>query len=148
MVDLADLAARFAGRLREVGVPVGPERTARFAEALTLVHPTSTDQLYWCALATLVGDPAEIPMLDKIFGLVFGGLIGDAQRGDPSMPPFRTGAEPAPPAGRRSIVAETMAGADTSPPATDQDEPESRYPALAAATERLATRDFASLRPD
>jgi hypothetical protein len=151
MVDLADLAARFGARLREVGVPVGPERSARFAEAMTLVHPNSTAELYWCALATLVADPAEIQLLDKVFALVFGGLMDPAgKRVDPNAPQFRAGSEPAPPPSRRgAYVAQSMAGAE-SPPGADREEPDedSRLPALAAATERLATKDFAALQPD
>ncbi len=117
MVDLADLAARFGARLREVGVPVGPERSARFAEAMTLVHPNSTAELYWCALATLVADPAEIQLLDKVFALVFGGLTDPAERGNPNTPPFRAGSEPAPPPSRRgTYVAQSMTGAESASP--------------------------------
>lgn len=74
MPDLATLTARFGAALHAEGVPVGPERCARFATAVTLVAPATTRQLYWCALATLVADPAEVPALDRVFGLVFGGL--------------------------------------------------------------------------
>lgn len=157
MVDLAVLAARFAERLRGAGLPVGPERSARFAAAVALVRPESVRELYWCGLATLVGDPAEIPVFDGIFALIFGGMADPAQaRGDQNSPLMRGGAEPAPPPPperRDSRSAPTATGAQADlilASESDEDEPEleSPYPALAAATERLAGRDFASLAPD
>jgi len=54
--DLASLAARFAARLRTEGLPAGPERSARFAEAVTLTDPRTTKELYWCGLATKCSD--------------------------------------------------------------------------------------------
>jgi hypothetical protein len=155
MPDLAVLASRFAARLRVEGLPVGPERSARFASAVTLAHPETVRDLYWCGLATLVGDPAEIPTFDRVFALVFGGMADHAEsRGDPNAPPFRAGAEPAPPveAGRpRPGPAQSASGAQADRPSTaDAGEPEieSPLPALAAASERLGHRDFASLSTD
>src|SRR5574342_1274824 len=144
MVDLATLAARFAAQLRAAGLPVGPERSARFAEAVTLVRPASLPELYWCALATLVGDPAEIPVLDQVFAVVFGGLTDPAAfRGDANEPQMRAGSEPAPPprpvAPRRApepIIGAQADASGESPPSEEAGE-ESPYPALAAATERL-----------
>jgi hypothetical protein len=144
--DLASLAARFGAALRAGGVPVGPDRCDRFARAVTLTAPATDRQLYWCALATLVSDPAHVPTLDRVFRTVFGGLADPAaDRGQPG-PPESAGD------GRRSVAA-----AGAGPP--DRDHPaaadrgrggsrQERYPALAAATERLATRDFAELSAD
>ncbi len=155
MADLAVLASRFAARLRQEGLPVGPDRSARFAAAVTLADPATVRDLYWCGLATLIADPSEIPAFDRVFALVFGGMADPAEsRGDPNSPPFRGGTEPAPPAGTsgsRSIQAHSVAGAPAdgaSPPQPDEAEQESTYPALAAAAERLGTRDFASLSVD
>jgi uncharacterized protein len=135
--DLATLAARFAARLRAEGLPVGPERSARFASAVILAVPMTTDELYWCAMATLVGDPGEIPLFDRVFGLVFGGLPepGTARRS---------------PLGRAPSLAESQAESTPAPPAPDEPEPdrESSFRALATAQERLAGRDFSSLSPD
>jgi hypothetical protein len=156
MADLATLSARFAARLRVEGLPIGAERSARFASAVTLAHPSTVGELYWCAMTTLVGDPAEIPVFDRVFALVFGGMADVAEsRGDPNAPPFRAGAEPAPPAdtgGVRTAPSQGMAGAqaDELGPKTSAEEPdlESPYPALAATTERLGGRDFATLSED
>ena len=41
-LDLAPLVAAFGRRLHEAGVPVTPERSARFAHALTLTRPVGT----------------------------------------------------------------------------------------------------------
>ena len=153
MADLALLAARFGARLRAEGLPVGPERSARFASAVALTRPGAVTDLYWCGLATLVADPGEIAVYDRVFQLVFGDLA-DPARPHPSDPPFRAGSEPAPTADngpRRSGTTASVAGAktgDTPPPPAGEPDPESPYPALAAAAERLASRDFASLSSD
>jgi len=153
MIDLATLAARFAAQLRTAGLPVGPERSARFAEAVTLVHPRTLSELYWCALATLVADPADIAVLDQVFAVVFGGLTDPAAfRGDANTPQMRAGSEPAPPprpgGTAQEILAAAQADVSGEPPSADESEQPSPYPALAAATERLGTRDFASLSAD
>lgn len=157
--DLAALAARFAARLRSEGLPVGPDRATRFAAAVALADPGTVRELYWCGLATLVGDPGEIPTFDRVFGLVFRGLDEpSADRGDPNSPPFRAGAEPAPPAGRAdddaigvpaALAGEQVAGVSPAEePSTEEPAAESPFAALAAAAERLGGRDFATLSPD
>jgi uncharacterized protein with von Willebrand factor type A (vWA) domain len=154
--DLATVAARFGARLRGEGLTVGPERTARFAHAVTLVRPIDVRALYACALATLVSDPADIPALDRVFAVVFHGVADPAEtRGDPNAPPLETLRPPsprderrtrsAPPRGGGVQVDVSTAGLDR---ADDAEAQESPYPALAAAAERLGHRDFASLGPD
>jgi uncharacterized protein with von Willebrand factor type A (vWA) domain len=156
--DLASLAALFAARLRSEGLPVGTDRATRFAAAVTLTDPSTIHELYWCGMATLVGDPGEIPTFDRVFGLVFGRLPDPStNRGDPDSPPFRGGAEPAPPAGSNSArdrsgptsLAGGQVSAVAEEPSTEESaEDEVSFPALAAAAERLGGRDFATLSPD
>ena len=156
--DLATVAARFGARLRAEGLTVGPERTARFALAITLARPAGLSTLYSCALSTLVSDPADIPALDRVFAHVFGGLDDPAQtRGDPNAPPLETLRPPSPRDERRSRsdrprgggVQVEMSTAGQDADGDDQDDAEeSPYPALAAAAERLGHRDFAALGPD
>jgi uncharacterized protein len=154
VADLASLAARFGARLRAEGLPVGPERSARFASAVGLARPGTVTELYWCGLATLVADPGEIAVFDRVFELVFGDLTDPTEfRGDPNAPPFRAGSEPAPPAGvtaPRPGTQLSLAGEKTAdaPDAAEEPDLDSPYPALAAATERLGSRDFASLSGD
>ena len=52
--DLAEISARFGAALRRAGLPVGPGRCERFAAAVTIARPVTLDELYRCALATLV----------------------------------------------------------------------------------------------
>jgi uncharacterized protein len=149
--DLAVLAARFAGRLRAAGLGVGPERSARFAAAVTLADPQSTQDLYWCGLATLVADPAEIPVFDRVFRAVFRGAADDApsRRDDSTTPGSEQPGESADEATTRegnvppsltAMRADAALGDDAS-----GDERDSPTPSLAAATERLSGRDFATL---
>jgi uncharacterized protein with von Willebrand factor type A (vWA) domain len=155
--DLAAMAARFGALLRAEGLTVGPERTARFARAITLARPAELSTLYSCALTTLVSDPADIAALDRVFAQVFGELDDPAQmRGDPNAPPLDTLRPPSPHDERRSRsdrprgggvqVDLSTAGLDAD--GDDQDAEESPYPAIAAAAERLGHRDFAALGPD
>ncbi|HEX2771574.1 MAG TPA: hypothetical protein VHN18_03985, partial [Micromonosporaceae bacterium] len=97
-VDLASLAARFGAALHAAGVPVGPDRSERFARAVLLVRPPTTHALYWCATATLVADPGDMPVFDRVFDLVFGGLADPGeQRGHAGQPdPAVSVAPPAP----------------------------------------------------
>jgi hypothetical protein len=135
------VAARFGAALRAEGLPVGPERCERFARAVLVAAPATTRQLYWCALATLVADPAEVPTLEKVFAAVFSGdhelasMIADRSRSGGHDQPGAAGTVD----GRRG---EATAGRG------DGTGPESSVPVLAAAAERLAHRDFAELTDD
>ncbi len=71
-LDLPPLVAGFGRRLHEAGVPVTPERAARFAEALTLDKPVARTRLYWIARATLLSDISQRPAFDRVFAEVFG----------------------------------------------------------------------------
>ena len=41
--DLAEVAARFGAELRLAGLPVGPGRSERFANAVTIARPQTLD---------------------------------------------------------------------------------------------------------
>jgi uncharacterized protein with von Willebrand factor type A (vWA) domain len=146
--DLAVLAARFGALMRAEGVAVGADRSARFAQAITVVGPPSTAELYRCALATLVSSPAEIPVLDHVFAMVFGGLLesfgalGSVQ----SAPNVALGASSAP---------NVAFGASSAPNATlGQRHPgegradEREAPVLGSAAEALHSQDFGALDED
>jgi hypothetical protein len=147
--DLATVAARFGAALRAERVPVGPEQCARFGQAVGLVVPATTGELYRCALATLVNDPGQVPALDRVFGLVFGGLADPASnRGQLTAPdPGSGGRAHRPPAtapGDRPAIDRAAAGPEAGARG-DRPDRQATYPALAAAAERLAHRDFAEL---
>src|SRR5262245_46480936 len=89
--DLATVSARFASALRRAGLAVGPDRAERLTRAVVQLEPTSTQRLYWCAVATLTDDPGQREVLDPVFRVVLEGLTGVAEfrgqsRGDTSPP--------------------------------------------------------------
>ncbi|MFI7065356.1 VWA domain-containing protein [Kribbella sp. NPDC050124] len=151
VADLPTLVARFGAALRLAGLPVGPDRCERFARAITLVRPDTSAVLYHCALATLVSDPAQIDVLDRVFAAVFGGLTDPADgRGDANAVPLPEPRGDSPAMHGTSGAdqpswfhggASTKSGPDDGPPG------EVPFRAVATATERLATRDFAALSP-
>src|SRR5580693_3318965 len=75
--DLALLAARLGAALRGAGVPADPARCERFAAAVTVARPASRNQLYLCALATLVAGQAQVDPLRRVFADFFGGTGED-----------------------------------------------------------------------
>ena len=89
-LDLPALSAAFAARLREAGLPVGPDRAARFAEALALSRPVARTRLYWVARAVLVSDRSQVAAFDQVFFAVFGSRV------DASGPKGEGGTETAP----------------------------------------------------
>jgi uncharacterized protein len=148
--DLAALAARFAAACREAGLPVGPDRAERFARAVVVVAPTTTERLRHCATATLVSDPAHTALLDRVFAAVFGGTADDAgPRGDPNAPPMESAWQGSgPPAGAGRPGAAGGGALRTGPGRGDDGPPrETAAPALATAAERLTTREFGTLTP-
>ena len=86
--DLAEAAARFGAELRRAGLPVGPGRSERFANAVMIARPKTLDALYRCALATLVSSRDDIDVLRAVFSQVFGGGLEDpvSRRGAPISP--------------------------------------------------------------
>jgi uncharacterized protein with von Willebrand factor type A (vWA) domain len=144
MADLPELAAAFCAELRAAGVPVDVARTERFARAIVIVDAMDGDALYWCARATLIADPAHIPILDAVFGMVFSELVDPAEQrgvGEPAA---------AGQGGRSATADATSVPSGGSASAGRRDagsgEPwEFELPALASDAEQLATRDFAEL---
>jgi uncharacterized protein with von Willebrand factor type A (vWA) domain len=151
-VDVPALAGAFGRALRGAGIPVTPERSARFALALELVPPSS---LYWTARTVFVSDREQLPAFERVFATVFGGA-GDpaASRGDENAPPLRepalsrpvplAGRIDSPPGGPAPSGAMVRGGSDR-----PGEEP-ARELAVGAASslERLAERNFAELDGD
>lgn len=154
--DLAELTSRFGAELRRAGLPAGPGRCERFAAAVTIARPQTADELFLCALATLVSGQDEIDILRAVFSQVFGGLSDPAAaRGDPNSPPLPPRPPPADDllarAARaaRSHVPESMPSGTPDATGNENDasgldrEIEHRY--LGSTAERLAAKDFAEL---
>jgi uncharacterized protein len=154
--DLAEVTARFGAELRRAGLPVGPGRSERFAGAVTIARPQTLNELYRCALATLVSSRDDIDVLRAVFNKVFGGGLDDAlsRLGAPNPPPTPL----RPPVTPEDLLAKAARAAKShvSDPQSaqtpdsgegDADEPEReiehRY--LGSTVERLAGQDFAEL---
>lgn len=139
VADLAELVAGFVDELRAEGLPVGTDRCARFARAVTVLDPGTRGELYMCAQATLVSEPDHLEVLDRVFRRVF---AGDE---DPSGTPGQEG----PPAVARSALSTRHGGGAS--PAESASGPsrdtvgETEAPSIASATERLGHKDFGEL---
>jgi uncharacterized protein with von Willebrand factor type A (vWA) domain len=158
LVNLPAFATAFGRALHDAGIPCTPERSVRFAHALSLAPPSTRDRLYCTARAVFVSAHEQVPTFDTVFAAVFDGAADPVgARGDPNAPPLQ-GAQ----AGRRraapqAIPLEAPAAAGAPPltgltDAADEpppDDAERELPALvASAAERLAERDFAELGAD
>lgn len=71
-LDYALLAERFSRLLRDNGLKLAGQRAALFASALGLVEPVLVSELYLCAKVSLVSDPDEFSIFDKVFKQIFG----------------------------------------------------------------------------
>ncbi|GAA4248995.1 MAG TPA: VWA domain-containing protein [Dactylosporangium sp.] len=134
--DLASLVAAFGAVLHDAGLPVGPDRAARFAQAVELLAPRTVDELHRCARATLTSDPEQFPILDRLFDAVFRGFVDEADfRGDlnaQGMTTTRAGGTP---------TASDSAGRTERPR-------EVEVAIAGSGAERLAGRDFSTLSAD
>jgi uncharacterized protein len=145
--DLAEVAARFGAALRRAGLPVGPGRTERFASAVTLVRPVRKQELFNCALATLVSGKDQADTLKAVFTEVFGSLDGPDAAGELAS----LGLSRPQPAliAEAAMVARTHADSLTlSPDGADEADDDGREvarPYLGSPVERLAVADFAEL---
>jgi uncharacterized protein with von Willebrand factor type A (vWA) domain len=95
--DLTRVCAEFTVLLRRRGVPVGPSQTTAFLEALYLLRPTTTAELYWAGRAVLATDVAQVPAYTRAFAEFLASDGGDAlptARAEP--PPSDVGAESEP----------------------------------------------------
>jgi hypothetical protein len=163
MVERLDLPAFAAGlgrALHRAGVPVAPERSARFAQALSLAPPATRTALYWTARTVFCSGRAQLDAFDRVFAAVFEGLTDPAAaRGDPSAPPLRDVSLAPPAPAPKSPPLETPPGGDApagaelrlgGSEAEENGDESARELSLAAASslERLAERNFAELDPE
>ncbi|MFE7234739.1 VWA domain-containing protein [Streptomyces sp. NPDC057596] len=139
--ELPELVASFTAALHEAGIAAGPDRTRSFARALTLLAPSTTRELRHCALATLVSDPEQIELFDRVFHEVFGGPADrGAQRGQPGDPPRSLpNTVPGRVPGTRKDTADGRGRDADAQPRT------APVPLAASPLDRLAGRDFADL---
>ena len=149
--DLAEVAARFGAALRRAGLPVGPGRTERFAVAVTLVRPASRQELFNCALATLVSAKDQAETLKAVFIEVFGSVDGANELTDLAMLAGFSQPQPAHIAEAAMLArmhADTLTVSPEGPDqgdSADEDSREIERPYLGSPVERLAGTDFAEL---
>ena len=151
---LADIVATFGHLLHHAGVPVTPERSARFGTAVILAAPQLVDELYWIGRVTLLTAHDQVEIYDRAFQQVFRGIIDIADfRGDSSAPPPPSAApsnEKLPSDPNRE--GESKSGprgtsATPGPTATSDDDDDEDEPSILAAVsdeERLASKEFAA----
>jgi uncharacterized protein with von Willebrand factor type A (vWA) domain len=146
------LAVAFGRALRAAGVPITPDREARFARALALLAPLDGPRLYWAGRSTLVSGQDQIAAYDRVFGAVLGGAFDPASARGGSAPPPGAAAAPARPAAPSAGTADAPATERAAMIAALADaagEGGGRPGVLAAASadERLGTRSFDPLTP-
>jgi len=155
--DVAAMATGLGIALHTAGLPVGPDRCERLARAVTVMGATSLAELRACALATMVSDPSQMPVFDRVFAALFGGPSPLPNLPMPAAPPRFQRAEPdgRPPPSGLSLgdpggLPDGLRLSDAEPSSADGDEPVAEGPAMrrvASATERLRGRDFTELSP-
>ena len=158
--DLPAIAAAFGHALHAAGVPVTPERSARFATAVTLADPSTTAELYWIGRVTLLTTHEQAEIYDRVFEHIFRGLVDIVDfRGDSANPPPPSAAPsgdrtPGDPRTRDGESASNPRGTSATPGDRkddgEQEEDEEQQSLLAAMSEdeRLQDRSFADLTPD
>ena len=142
--------------LHTAGLPVGPDRCERLARAMTVMNASSLAELRACALATMVSDPSQMPVFDRVFAAIFGGHSPFGTQPSSAQSAFaRAGADSTSPSPASSFAEDGgwSSGtqiAETSPASGEdgEDLPEGlALRQVASATERLRGRDFTELSP-
>ncbi|HEX2085233.1 MAG TPA: VWA domain-containing protein [Solirubrobacteraceae bacterium] len=125
----APLAAVALGRaLHDAGVPVTPDRSARFAAAAALAPPRDRSSLYWTARLAFVSSHQQLDAFDAVFRAVVDGL---AEPLEPPRPPSRA-----------QVPVILGPGGDGEGEPGGQ-----RVATLASDAERLATTELGELEP-
>lgn len=150
MADLAEVSAAFGQLLHAAGVPVTPERSARFAQVVLLARPATLTELAALGRTTLVSDRDQIEIFDRVFAQVFRGILDTADfRGDSEKPPppsVLPQGEKSPGAPRREGADDARPSGSTGEPGDGEQEPDDDEQSLLAAVstqERLAEKNFA-----
>jgi hypothetical protein len=122
-----------ARALRAAGLPVTGDRARAFAAAAAAVGVADRDRVYWAGRATLLGEPDQAAVYDRVFELWFSGRLprpGGTRRQAPPAVRTLPSDQPVPSPG----------GA-----APDPDEPVDVVRARASRAEVLRHRDIADL---
>jgi uncharacterized protein with von Willebrand factor type A (vWA) domain len=147
--DLALILAAFGNLLHQAGVPVTPERSARFAQVVLLAEPRTRDELAALGRTTLLSSHDQIEVFDAVFSQVFRCIVDFAEfRGDSETPPppsalpqDRSEGEP----GREGAESSSPSAASGLPGEGEPDDDSDEESVLAAVSveERLGEKNFA-----
>ena len=126
-LDVPAAVAGLARTLRSAGVDATSDRLAAAVEALTLLDPTSRDDVYWAGRVAFCASPDDIARYERVFAAVFDGArtLGSEPTAEPALrvvPPLAVPGD--------ASTAETAGDA---------------RPAAASRLEILRTRDLAVL---
>jgi uncharacterized protein with von Willebrand factor type A (vWA) domain len=88
--ELVELLVGFAATVRAAGVPVTPDRTAAFLQAVVEVGLDDRAGVYWAGRSTLCGDPDHLRPYDLAFEAWFGGRTVRHGRSNPYQRPQAT----------------------------------------------------------
>ena len=161
--DRPSFAGRFGEALRRAGVPVSPERSARFLEALHLLPPVDRISLYWTARLAFVTGPEQIEPFDRVFTRIFGGVsssrpVPPDARDPTDRPPDAVPGRDEPPPGANAPETPSEAplpGGAARPDAADSDRTRTRrsdrdgaMPLIGTSREALAHKDFGAFEAD
>lgn len=150
--DLAAVCAGFGEALHGAGVPVTPERSARFATAVLTAQPSTVRELYWVGRITLTTSHDQFETYDRIFQQVFRGIVDISDlREDVNQ----EGPAPSVPSGDSTPVSRDQGGEGQSSPQGTSATPGAADPqadnndasvlAAVSASERLNDKEFSSL---
>ncbi len=152
--DLAAVIGSFGQLLHLAGVPVTPERSARFAQVVLLADPLTLAELAALGRTTLLSSHDQVEVFDRVFDQVFRGVVDQADfRGDSPHPAPATarpeGGKP-PGASEREGTQEVQPSGSTGETGEGEDPDDDEQALLAAmsSTERLSTKDFADCTED
>lgn len=76
-----------ARALRAAGLPVTQDRARTFVEAASAVGATDRDRVYWAGRSTLLGEPDQTVVYDRVFDAWFSGRLPRAAPGRRQPPP-------------------------------------------------------------
>jgi uncharacterized protein len=158
--DLALVATTFGDRLHMAGLSTTPERSARFAQMLDVVGPTTYHQMYWTARLAFVIDQVMVERFEAVFAEVFRGHVDveDIQRNpnapERENPPQAKGEDKqdrqgssAPSQGTEPPGVTTPA-TDNDDASDDNDDGRDALVAMAAEHEGLRAKAFGACTPD
>jgi len=150
--DLPAICTAFGEMLHQAGVPVTPERSARFASSVVIAEPQSLHELYWLGKVTLTTARDQHDTFDRVFQQVFRGIVDIADfRGEDAAesPHAEMPSGERAPSDRENNDEQHggQRGTSATPGAPDPDANTQEASALAAVSirERVNDREFSTL---